>query len=278
MTLQDYRRRFVNHLARFILILLTLAAVLPFVCIVWYVLRQGLSALSWSFLTELPKGPGDAGGGIANAILGSVIMVSMAAIVGIPWGMATGIFLSEYGTGKTASVLRMTIDLLTSVPSIIVGIFIYGIVVMRFGFSAIAGAMALAVIMLPIVARSTEEILRLIPNHIREAGLALGLPRWKVILRLVVPGCRAALLTGIMLAIARVFGETAPLLFTALGNQFHARSLMQPTASMSVQIYNLAKSGFADLEHQAWAGALVLVFMVIATNLLTRWVVRNGAS
>lgn len=267
----DFRRRWRNHFARACLLGLTLLAVLPFAFILWFVVQRGLHAFNWDLVTELPKGPLVPHSGIANGILGSLIMVVMASLIGIPWGMAVGIYLSEYGRGRTATCLRFAIDLLTSVPSIIVGIFIYGLVVLRFGFSAIAGALALSIIMLPIVARGTEEILKLMPNHIREAGLALGLPRWKVILKLVVPGCRGALLTAVMLAIARVFGETAPLLFTALGNQFYSRSLTHPTASMPVQIYNLSRSGFADMEQQAWAGALLLVLIVIVINLITRW-------
>ena len=246
-------------------------AAVPFFFISWYVLQKGLGVLSFEFFTQTPVGPGQTGGGMANAIVGSGVMLALASVLGIPWGMAAGIYLSEYGRGKTAAALRFSIDLLTSVPSIVVGIFIYGVVVIHFGFSAYAGAMALAVIMLPIVARSTEEILKLTPQHIREAGLALGLPRWRVILRIVVPGSRAALLTGVMLALARVAGETAPLLFTALGNQFFARSLSEPTASLPVQIYNSAKSGYADMEALAWGGALVLVFFVFIINLLTRW-------
>lgn len=267
----EFRRKWRNHFARFMLLLLSVMAVLPFGFILWYVIKQGVGALDWNFVTQLPQGPGTPGGGIANAIVGSLIMVSMACLIGIPWGMAAGIYLSEYGRGRTATILRFTIDLLTSVPSIIVGIFVYGIIVVNFGFSAIAGSIALSIIMLPIVCRGTEEILKLMPQHIREAGLALGLPRWKVILKVVVPGSRTALLTAVMLAVARVFGETAPLLFTALGNQFHARSLTQPTASMPVQIYNLARSGFQDMEAQAWAGAFLLVVLVIMINLITRW-------
>lgn len=271
----EWRRKWNNRLARLLLFLLSCLAVLPFAFIIWYVIKQGFGGINWEFLTATPSGPGSTGGGIGNAILGSLIMLAMASAIGIPWGMAAGIYLSEYGRGRTATLLRFTIDLLTSVPSIIVGIFIYGIVVVRFGFSAIAGSLALSLIMLPIVCRGTEEILKLMPQHIREAGLALGLPRWKVILKVVVPGSRGALLTAIMLAVARVFGETAPLLFTALGNQFYARSLTQPMASMPVQIYNLARSGFQDMEQQAWAGAFLLVALVITINLVTRWVMPS---
>lgn len=184
--------------------------------------------------------------------------------------MAVGVYLSEYSRGKTASLLRFAVDLLASVPSIVIGIFIYGLIVMKFGFSAYAGGAALAMIMIPIVARSTEEMLKLVPGHIREAGLALGIPRWKVVLRIVIPGAKMGLLTGVMLGVARIAGETAPLLFTSFGNQFHARSLNQATASLPVQIYTFAKSGFEDWERQAWAGSLVLVLFVVIINLLTR--------
>lgn len=274
----EFRRKWNNHMARLILLLLSALAVLPFAFILWYVIKRGATGINWEFLTATPVGPGSTGGGIGNAILGSLIMLVMASAIGIPWGMAAGIYLSEYGRGRTATLLRFTIDLLNSVPSIIVGIFIYGVVVVRFGFSAIAGSLALSVIMLPIVCRGTEEILKLMPQHIREAGLALGLPRWQVILKLVVPGSRTALITAVMLAVARVFGETAPLLFTALGNQFYARSLTQPMASMPVQIYNLARSGFQDMERQAWAGAFLLVVLVISINLITRWLMPSTST
>jgi phosphate transport system permease protein len=254
--------------------LLAIGAAVPFGFISWYVLQKGAGALDWAFFTELPKGPGDTGGGMANAMLGSLTLIILASAIGIPWGLASGIYLAEYGRGRTAQGLRFAIDLLASTPSIVVGIFVYGLIVIRFGFSAYAGALSLAIIMLPVIARSAEEILKLVPGHLREAGLALGVPRWKVLLRIVIPGSLSGLLTGIMLAIARAVGETAPLLFTSLGNQYFARGLAQPTASLPVQIYNFAKSGYPDLERQAWAGALVLVFFVFILNLATRFMVR----
>ncbi|MBX7230833.1 MAG: phosphate ABC transporter permease PstA [Bdellovibrionales bacterium] len=267
------QRRIINWMAKIVLFLFTFLALLPLIMILFYVLRQGGNVLSWSFLTTLP-GPTGSTGGMANSIVGSLVMVALASIVGIPLGIVSGVYLSEYGVGKTANILRFSLDLLTCVPSIIVGIFVYGIVVIRYGFSAYAGAFSLALIMLPIVARSSEEIFKLMPGHIREAGLALGLSRWRVILQILLPGCRKAVLTAIMLAVARIFGETAPLLFTALGNQFYARSLSQPTASMSVQIFNWARSGFADLEQQAWAGSFVLVTLILFMNLATRFLGR----
>ena len=201
-TFQDRRRKFKSRLALGIISALAFSAAIPFVLISGYILWKGFGSLDLAFFTELPKGPGEEGGGMANAILGTGVLVTMASLLGIPWGMATGIYLSEYGSGKTAAVLRFAIDLLTSVPSIIVGIFVYGLIVTQVGYSSYAGSAALAIIMLPIVARSTEEIMKLIPQSVREAGLALGLPRWKVILRILVPGCLGGLVTGFMLAIA----------------------------------------------------------------------------
>ncbi|NQY99485.1 MAG: phosphate ABC transporter permease PstA [Bdellovibrionales bacterium] len=267
---QDRKRKAINIAALGAVLGLAFLAAVPFVLVSGYILVKGIGSVDWAFFTELPKGPGETGGGMANAMAGTGVLVTMACLLGIPWGMATGIYLSEYGHGKTASILRFTVDLLTSVPSIIVGIFVYGLIVVHIGYSSYAGAAALAIIMLPIVARSTEEIMKLIPNSVREAGLALGLPRWKVILRILVPGCMGGLVTGFMLAIARVAGETAPLLFTAFGNQFYSTSLDQPIASLPVQIYNFAKSGFPDLVRQSWAGALVLVGLVFFLNFGTR--------
>ncbi|MCB0367049.1 MAG: phosphate ABC transporter permease PstA [Bdellovibrionaceae bacterium] len=274
-SLREKRRKWKSRGMMVLLMLAALLGAFPFVYISWYVLERGFSSLDWAFFTQLPKGPGETGGGMANAILGSGVLVFLASLVGIPWGMAVGVYLSEFSFGKTAKVLRFTVDLLASVPSIVIGIFVYGLIVVPFGFSAYAGGAALMVIMIPVVARSTEEILKLIPAHIREAGLALGIPRWKVITRIIIPGSKAGVITGIMLAIARIAGETAPLLFTAFGNQFYSRSLNQATASLPVQIYTFAKSGFEDWERQAWAGALVLVFFVLLINLMTRLMMRS---
>ncbi|MCB0363337.1 MAG: phosphate ABC transporter permease PstA [Bdellovibrionales bacterium] len=268
--LREKKRRWLSHMGIGFLFLMAVLGALPFLFISMYVVSKGFSALNWDFFTQIPKGPGDNGGGMANSIIGSGVLIALGSLVGIPWGMAVGVYLSEYSRGKTASLLRFAVDLLASVPSIVIGIFIYGLIVMKFGFSAYAGGAALAMIMIPIVARSTEEMLKLVPGHIREAGLALGIPRWKVVLRIVIPGAKMGLLTGVMLGVARIAGETAPLLFTSFGNQFHARSLNQATASLPVQIYTFAKSGFEDWERQAWAGSLVLVLFVVIINLLTR--------
>lgn len=240
-----------------------------------YVVYQGFPALNWAFFTELPKPVGEVGGGIANALVGTAILVLLASLIGIPWGIAVGTYLSEYGIGKTARLVRFATDLLTSTPSIIAGLFIYTVLVrpMR-GFSALAGGAALAILMIPIVARTTEELLKLVPQHIREAGLALGIPRWKVTLFIVLRGSMSGITTGVMLAVARVAGETAPLLFTALGSSYWQQGLTEPIASLPVQIYTYAISPFADWHRKAWAGALVLVLFVFAINLVTRFILR----
>jgi phosphate transport system permease protein len=244
-----------------------------------YVVYQGLPSLNQHFLTELPKPVGEPGGGMANALAGTAILIALASFVGIPWGIFAGVYLSEYGRGRFGALVRFCTDLMTSVPSIIIGLFVYVLVVLPMKrFSAVAGAIALAFIMVPIVARTTEELLRLVPVHIREAGLALGLPRWKVILRIVLRGSLGGITTGVMLAVARVAGETAPLLFTALGNNYWHQGLDQPIASLPVQIYNYAISPFEDLHRQAWAGALVLVLFVFAINVITRLLLRPRSS
>lgn len=267
----DLRRRLKSRLMICILMLAAFLAAVPFVFISVYVVYKGATSINLDFFTQLPAAPGQEGGGIGNALMGSLIMVSLATAIAIPWGIICGLYLSEYSDTKLSKALSFTIDLMTSVPSIVVGIFIYATIVLFMGnFSGFAGACALFVIMIPIIVRSTEEILKLVPFHIREAGLALGLPRWKVILRIVLPGIKSSLISGVMLSLARASGETAPLLFTSLANQYWSFSLTQPMASLPVQIYNFAISGFENLERQAWAGSLVLVVFVVLTNLTTR--------
>ena len=253
--------------------LLSLVAALPFFYIAYFVFQKGFSAIDWDFFTKLPSGPGVKGGGLANGILGSALMVGMACLAGLPWGGALGVFLSEYRFHPLSKLLRFVIDLSISTPSIVMGIFVYSLLVSFFGFSAYAGAMALMLILIPIVGKSTEEILKMVPHHIREAGLALGLPRWKVTLQILIPGVFAMLFSGVILAIARVAGETAPLLFTSLGNQFFSKSLNEPTASLPVQIYEFSKSGFADLEAMAWGGAFLLISFVFFINFSTRFLI-----
>jgi phosphate transport system permease protein len=259
------RRKFFNALWCGLLGLAAFIALTALFIVFAYVLMKGFPALNWDFFTKLPAPVGEQGGGMANSLLGTALLVCMASLVGIPWGID--------GSGKFATAVRFAVDMLSSVPSIVVGLFIYTLVVAPMGhFSAHAGSLALALLMVPVVARSTEEILRMVPVHIREAGLALGLPRWKVTTRIVLRGMVTGLTTGVILAIARVAGETAPLLFTALNNRFWSTGLSQPISSLPVQIFTYATSPYEDWHRQAWAGALVLVMFVFAINLTTRLV------
>jgi phosphate transport system permease protein len=278
LSLRDRRRKIVSNAWMLVLILLSALATAPLFFIFAYAIYRGAPGLNFEFFTEIPKPMGETGGGMANAITGSLVMITLASVVGVPWGIATGIYLSEYKEGMTTKFLRFVTDLLTSVPSIIIGLFIYALVVVPMKtYSAYAGALALAIIIVPIVARTTEEILKLMPIHIREAGLALGLPRWKVIVRIVLPGCLGGVTTGVMLAIARTAGETAPLLFTAFGNNFGFRGLGNPMASLPVQIFNFASSQDDVWRAKAWTGALVLVLFVFIMNLSTRLILsRRG--
>ncbi len=254
----------------------TLLAIIPLLCVFYFVAKQGFPALHKDFFLSLPAPVGQSGGGMANALVGSLLMIGLASCIGIPVGILCGIFLSEYSYGKLASCLKFSNDILASIPSIIIGIFIYQLVVVPMkGFSAWAGSMALAIIMLPIVVKTTEEVLKLIPTHVREAGLALGIPRWRVTFSIVLSGSLGAVTTGIMLAVARVAGESAPLLFTALNNQYWSHSLREPIASLPVQIYTYAISPFEEWHQQAWAGAMLLVFVVFSLNLLTRILMRS---
>lgn len=269
---RNYRRRKVTNLIWCGLLGGTaLIAILTLGAIFGYVVFKGLPSLNLDFFIHTPAPVGELGGGMGNSLLGSFTLVLLASFLGIPWGIFTGVYLSEYGRGKLGTVVRFSVDMLSSVPSIIVGLFVYVLVVKPMGrFSAHAGGLALAILMIPTVARSTEELLKLVPTHIREAGLALGLPRWKVTVQIVLRGCWSGITTAFMLAIARVAGETAPLLFTALNNRFWQKGLDQPIASLPVQIYTYAIAPFADWNRQAWAGAFVLILFIFLLNLSVR--------
>ncbi len=272
------RRRWTNFAACACLALFSALAIGVLLLVFGYVLIKGLPALDLNFFFQLPRPVGETGGGMANAILGTIGLVALASIVGIPWGILTGVFLSEYGKGRLGEVVRFCCDMLSSVPSIVIGLFAYtAVVVPMRRFSALAGSFALAIMMVPTIARNTEELLRLVPTHIREAGLALGIPRWIVILRLVLRGCSSGILTGVMLSIARMAGETAPLLFTAFGNRYFQWRLDQPIASLPVQIFSYAISPFEDWHRQAWSAALVLVGLVFTLNILARVVIKGTA-
>ena len=244
-----------------------------------YLIWNGGTSLSWNFFTQLPKPVGEAGGGMANAIVGSSKLLMLAALIGLPIGLLTGVYLAEFG-GKTFSfVVRYTTDLLNGVPSIVIGIFAYSLVVLPVKhFSALAGGVALGMMVIPITVRSTEEFLRAVPGSLREGAMALGASKWKTIVTVVLPAASGGILTGMLLALARVAGETAPLLFTALGNRFWSPGFEQPTASLPVMIYTYAIAPYDDWHRQAWAAGLVLLGLVLVANLGARLLLNRGSA
>ena len=250
--------------------------VLPLVLIMGYLLANGVAGLNLAFFTHMPKPVGEAGGGMANAIVGTLLVVGTAALMALPLGIAAGVYLAEYGRGRFSTLVRYTTDVLSGVPSIVVGVVAYGLVVVPMGrFSGLAGSVALAILMLPPIIRATEEMVRLVPQSYRQAALALGAPRWKTTQQIVLPAAKAGIVTASMLAVARAAGETAPLLFTALGNRFWSLRMDQPIATLPVFIYDYAKAPYTDWNRQAWTGALVLVLIVTVISLLLRLTVRR---
>lgn len=255
--------------------LCTILAVGVLAIILWYIARRGITSLTLAFLVETPKPVGE-GGGIGNAIVGSAVLLGLACLAGIPLGIATGVYLSEVGRGWFSSVVRFFVDTLTGIPSIVTGVFVYAVIVLRAKhFSAYAGGIALAMIMIPIVARTTEEMIRLVPHSLREGALALGAPQWRVTLGVVIPAAASGIATGAMLAIARISGETAPLLFTAFGSRFFPSGLDEPIASLTVQIYNYAISPYDEWHAQAWAATLVLMTLILVINITVRFFTRK---
>ena len=238
-----------------------------------YVLRQGAGALNWDFFVRNPLPVGEVGGGIANAIVGTFIVVGLAAAFALPIGLGSGIYLSEFGRNRFGDLVRFLADVLSGVPSIIMGVFAYVVVVMRQGhFSALSGGFALGVMMLPLITRTTEEMLRMVPDSVREAGLALGLPRWRVLIHAVIPAASRGILTGIVLALARIAGETAPLLFTAFGNPYFSLDINQPIATLPHTLFNYAISPYDDWHLKAWGTALVLTALIFVASFLVRLV------
>jgi len=251
-------------------------ALIPLALVLFYIVSKGVTALNWNFFTRLPKPVGEAGGGMANAIVGTIKLIAIASALAVPIGMLAGIYVAEYKGSPLASAVRFAADVLNGIPSIVVGIFAYGLVVLPMRrFSAIAGGVALAIMMIPIVTRATEELIRLVPQSLREGGLALGATRARVTFTIIVPAALPGILTGILVAVARIAGETAPLLFTSFNNQFWSPRLDQPTASLPVQIFSYAISPYDDLHRQAWAGALVLVLLVFLFSVFARMVTRR---
>ena len=270
-------RRLTNNLATAFAIMAAILVILPLLAIFIYLLIKGVQSLNWAFFTQLPKPPGEVGGGMANAIVGSAMILGIASLVGIPMGIGAGIYLAEYGRNVFGDVVRFTSDVLNGVPSIVIGIAVYSLIVVRQKhFSALAGSLALAIMMIPTVARATEEMLLMVPNTIREAALGLGIPKWRTTLSISLRTASAGVITGCMLAFARVAGETAPLLFTTLGNQYWSKSLNQPTAALPLQVYTYALSPYDDWHKQAWAGALILIVMIVTAVAAVRIVISRG--
>jgi phosphate transport system permease protein len=248
-----------------------LLALVPLALVLFFVISQGIQAINVDFFTQMPKPVGEKGGGMANAIVGTLILAGLGSLLAVPVGVISGIYMAEYAGTRFASLIRFAADTLNGVPSIVIGVFVYGIAVLPFKqFSATAGAIALGVMMIPIIARTTEELLLLVPGTMREGALALGATRARAVFTVVLPATLPGIITGVVLALARIAGETAPLLFTALNNRFFSTSLRQPISSLTVQVYNYAQSPYEDWHRQAWAGALVLVTIVLLCSLMAR--------
>lgn len=276
MNLTLLRRKALSGLMTLSMLAATVAVLLPLGLIFFYILKMGFSSLSLDFFTQIPKPPGEAGGGIANGILGSGLLIGMASLIGLPMGIFGAVYLSEYGASRISTVIRFSADVLSGVPSIITGMVVYGLVVVPLkGFSALAGSLALALIMVPIVLRTTEEQLKMVPMTLREASLALGIPLWRTTLKVTLKSALKGILTGVLLAVARVAGETAPLLFTALGNMFWSHKLNEPIAALPLQIFNFAISPYDDWHRLAWGGALVLVTLMFTLSLTARFFGRT---
>jgi phosphate transport system permease protein len=253
-----------------------LLALVPLAFVLFYVVSRGVSSLNLDFFTKMPKPVGEPGGGMANSIVGTLILVGLGSLLAIPVGVLSGIYMSEYAGTRIASAIRFAADTLNGVPSIVIGVFVYGIAVLPFKhFSAMAGGIALGIMMIPIIARTTEELLLLVPETMREGALALGATRARAVFTVVLPAALPGIITGIVLALARISGETAPLLFTAFNNGFFSTRLGQPISSLTVQVYKYAGSPYEDWHRQAWAGALVLVTIVLLCSILARLATRR---
>jgi phosphate transport system permease protein len=270
------RRKLTDRVVRGLCVLGTVIAIIPLASVLYYVVVRGIGGINLEFFTELPKPVGESGGGMGNALVGTLKLVGLAALFGIPPGVLAGVYLAEFGATKFGQAVRFAADVMSGVPSITVGIFVYSLVVVTTKqFSALAGGMALAILMLPMVTRTTEELLKLVPESLREAALGLGVPKWRATLRVMLRTAAPGIAVGIMLSVARVAGETAPLLFTAFNNRFWSTGVNEPTASLPVNIYTNAVSPYEDWHRQAWAAALVLLLTVLVLNITARFLVRS---
>jgi phosphate transport system permease protein len=270
-------RRGKNAFVTFSAVAAVVIVLAPLGAIFGYLVYKGIGSINWAFLTQTPKPVGEAGGGMANAIGGTALILAIASVIGVPVGIGAGVYLAEYGRNRLGDLIRFTADVLNGVPSIVVGIVAYGLVVLTQGhFSALAGGVALAIMMIPIITRATEEMLLLVPNVVREAAYGLGVPRWRTVLSITLRTATSGVITGIMLAFARVAGETAPLLFTAFGNQFWNWKIGQPTAALSLQIFTYAISPFDEWHRQAWAGSLILIVLIVVSITAVRLAASRG--
>jgi phosphate transport system permease protein len=271
------RRRVVDVLATAAAAASVLVVLAPLIAIFGYLIYKGVGALNWAFLTQIPKPVGEAGGGMANAIGGSILVLGIASIFGVPLGIGSGIYLAEYGRGRFGDLIRFTADVLNGVPSIVIGIVGYSIVVLtQKHFSALAGGVALGIMMVPTITRATEEMLLLVPTQVREAAYGLGVPRWRTTISITLRTATSGVITGVMLAFARIAGETAPLLFTAFGNQYWNWNVNQPTAALPLQIFTYAISPFDEWHRQAWAGALILIILIVLAVTAVRIAAGRG--
>jgi phosphate transport system permease protein len=270
------RRRLLSNVVVVLCGAAVVLALIPLVFVFFYVVKQGFSSLNWDFFTKMPKPVGEVGGGMANAIVGSLILIGIASVIAIPVGLIAGVYLSEYSSKPFASLVRFTADVLNGIPSIVVGIFAYGLAVMPVKrFSALAGGLALGFMMIPIITRTTEELLNLVPSSLREGALALGATRARAAFSVMVPAALPGIMTGILVSLARISGETAPLLFTAFNNRFFSTRLDQPISSLTVQVYTYAISPYEDWHRQAWAGALILVGLIFTFSVMARVVTKR---
>jgi phosphate transport system permease protein len=270
-------RRAMDQFATWFAVGAAVLVIVPLLAIFAYLLIKGAGSVNLSFLTQTPKPPGELGGGMANGIVGTGLILLVASAFGVPMGIGCGIYLAEYGRGRLGDLVRFTADVLNGVPSIVIGIAVYGLIVIRQKhFSAFSGGVALGIMMIPTIARATEEMLLMVPNVVREAALGLGIPTWRTTLSITLRSASAGVITGCMLAFARVAGETAPLLFTAFGNQFWNLKLNQPTAALSLQVFTYAISPYDDWHKQAWAGALILIALIVVAVAAVRIATSRG--
>ena len=273
----QWGRRVKDRIATGAAVACVLLVMIPLAAIFVYLVIRGIGSLNLAFFTQIPKPVGETGGGMANAIVGSIVILLVGSVIGVPLGIGSGVYLSEYSRGQFGKLVRFTADVLNGVPSIVIGIAVYALLVLRQKqFSAFSGGVALGIMMIPTITRSTEEMLRLVPNSIREAALGLGIPQWRSTLSITLRTALSGVITGVMLAFARVSGETAPLLFTAFGNNFWSTKLDQPIAALPLQIFVYAISPFDEWHRLAWGGALVLIVLIVATSASVRWVASRG--